>query len=131
MAKSALVDMQVAVIKYLRESIGVLNVGDCFPQDNNLTYFVHLKEANVADISNKHNIRARVSFTFHCISEDTTKFLEILDAVQSLATTESLLLEAHNIDDVNITMYNTFVDTQVEKQTRNGVIQIEFDLTQN
>lgn len=130
MAKSPLVDMQIAVIKYLRNFIGVLNVGDYFPQDNDLTYFVHLKEANVTDISNKYHKRAKVSFTFHCISEDTSKFLEMLDVVQSLATTNALILEEHNIDDANITMFNTFVDTLVEKQTRNGVIQIEFDITQ-
>lgn len=130
MAKTALVDMQVAVIRYLRNLVGVLNVGDCFPQDNNLTYFIHLKEANVTDISNKYHVRNKVSFIFHCISEDTTMFLEMLDVVQSLATTNALILEAHDIDDVNITMFNTFVDTQVEKNTRNGVIQIEFDITQ-
>lgn len=130
MAKSPLVDLQTAVIKYLRDSIGILNVGDCFPQDNNLTYFVHLKEANVADISNKRNTRARVSFTFHVISEDTNKFLELLDSVQALATTNSLILESHGIDDIEITTYHTFVDTQVEKQTRNGVIIMEFDITQ-
>ena len=130
MAKSALVDMQQAVIQYLRNSIGVLNVGDSFPQDNNLTHFVHLKDATVADISNKYNKRSRVSFTFHVISEDTTMFLEMLDAVQSLATTNALILEAHDIDNTNITIFNTFVDTQVEKQTRNGVITIEFDITQ-
>ena len=122
--------MQTAVIQYLRNSIGVLNVGDCFPQDNNLTYFIHLKDATVADISNKYHNRQRVSFTFHVISEDTTMFLEMLDTMQSLATTNALILEAHDIDDVNITMFNTFVDTQVEKQTRNGVITIEFNITE-
>ena len=130
MSKSALVDMQTAVIQYLRNSIGVLNVGDCFPQDNNLTYFIHLKDATVADISNKYHNRQRVSFTFHVISEDTTMFLEMLDTMQSLATTNALILEAHDIDNTNITIFNTFVDTQVEKQTRNGVITIEFDITE-
>ena len=130
MSKSALVDMQTAVIQYLRNSIGVLNVGDCFPQDNNLTYFIHLKDATVADISNKYHNRQRVSFTFHVISEDTTMFLEMLDTMQSLATTNALILETHDIDNTNITMFNTFVDTQVEKQTRNGVITIEFDITE-
>ena len=122
--------MQTAVIQYLRNSIGVLNVGDCFPQDNNLTYFIHLKDATVADISNKYHNRQRVSFTFHVISEDTTMFLEMLDTMQSLATTNALILEAHDIDNTNITIFNTFVDTQVEKQTRNGVITIEFDITE-
>ena len=122
--------MQQAVIQYLRNSIGVLNVGDCFPQDNNLTYFIHLKDATVADISNKYHNRQRVSFTFHVISEDTTMFLEMLDTMQSLATTNALILEAHDIDNTNITIFNTFVDTQVEKQTRNGVITIEFDITE-
>lgn len=130
MQKSALVDMQISVIKYLRNLLGDFNVADSFPQDANLTSFCLLKETNITDISNKYDKRSRVSFTFHIISEDTDRFLEMLDGVQSLSTTNALILEAHNIDDVNITMFNTFVDTLVEKHTRNAVVQIEFDVTE-
>lgn len=127
----ALEDMQVAVIRYLRELIGTDKVGDLFPQDNNLKEYVHLQEANVETLPVKDMERFKVSFTFHILSDaknGSGNFLYLVECVDSLEDAD-LPLENHTLDMTEITATHSFVDVKTDKSYRHGIIMIDFKIT--
>ena len=124
----SLKQVQTAIIRYLREKVGVYKVGDVFPQDNTIKDYIHLKDVRIADNSNKSHKRDTLSFTFHFFSRDTNTFLDLLKALQGLEEAE-LIMEGYTLDEAEITATHSYVDITVEDHVRHGIVMIDFTVT--